>query len=41
MVKGSQPTDGGNFLFKEDEMREFIDKEPLSGIGPKKLEKYG
>lgn len=30
MLKGSQPTDGGNFLFKEDEMNEFISKEPLS-----------
>lgn len=30
MLKGSQPTDGGNFLFKEDEMKEFIAKEPLS-----------
>lgn len=30
MIKGSQPTDGGNFLFKEDEMKEFIIKEPLS-----------
>lgn len=30
MIKGSQPTDGGNFLFQEEEMREFIVKEPLS-----------
>lgn len=30
MIKGSQPTDGGNFLFKEVEMKEFIEKEPLS-----------
>lgn len=30
MIKGSQPTDGGNLLFKEDEMNEFIRKEPLS-----------
>ena len=30
MTKGSQPTDGGNFLFVEDEMKEFIVKEPLS-----------
>lgn len=30
MVKGSQPTDGGNFLFKEEEFRDFISKEPLS-----------
>jgi N-6 DNA Methylase len=30
MIKGSQPTDGGNFLFTEEEMKEFIAKEPLS-----------
>ncbi|MFT9599632.1 DNA methyltransferase [Mesobacillus sp.] len=30
MTKGSQPTDGGNYLFKEEEMKEFIVKEPLS-----------
>lgn len=30
MVKGSQPTDGGNFLFQKDEMEEFISKEPIS-----------
>lgn len=30
MVKGSQPTDGGNFLFGEKEMKDFIIKEPLS-----------
>src|SRR5690606_8635878 len=30
MMKGSQPTDGGNFVFKEDEVKEFIAKEPLS-----------
>lgn len=30
MNKGSQPTDGGNFLFKEEEMKDFIAKEPLS-----------
>src|SRR5690606_1817631 len=30
MIKGSQPTDGGNFLFTDDEMKDFIAKEPLS-----------
>ncbi len=28
MFKGSQPTDGGNFLFTEEEKNEFISKEP-------------
>lgn len=28
MKKGSYPTDGGNYVFKEDEMKEFIKKEP-------------
>lgn len=28
MFKGSQPTDGGNFLFTEEEKREFLRKEP-------------
>jgi len=28
MFKGSQPTDGGNFLFKEEEKNEFLEKEP-------------
>ena len=27
---GNQPIDGGNYLFKEEEMREFIEKEPKS-----------
>ncbi|MBQ9003871.1 MAG: class I SAM-dependent DNA methyltransferase [Eggerthellaceae bacterium] len=27
---GSQPIDGGNYLFKEDEMREFVAREPGS-----------
>ncbi len=27
---GNKPIDGGNYLFKEDEMREFIAKEPAS-----------
>lgn len=27
---GNKPIDGGNYLFTEDEMREFIRKEPLS-----------
>ena len=30
MLRGSQATDGGNFLFQADEMKEFIVKEPLS-----------
>ncbi|CAM3887859.1 Site-specific DNA-methyltransferase (adenine-specific) [Flavobacterium branchiophilum] len=33
MYKGSQPTDGGNFLFTEDEKDIFLEKEP-------KAEKY-
>jgi hypothetical protein len=28
MFKGSQPTDGGNFLFTEEEKNEFLKKEP-------------
>jgi type II restriction/modification system DNA methylase subunit YeeA len=28
MYKGSQPTDGGNFLFTEEEKNEFLKKEP-------------
>lgn len=28
MFKGSQPTDGGNFLFNEEEKNEFLIKEP-------------
>lgn len=30
MRKGSQPTDGGNFLFNEKEYLDFIDQEPKS-----------
>ena len=30
MIKGSTPIDDGNFLFTEDEMEEFIKKEPNS-----------
>jgi hypothetical protein len=30
MFKGSQPTDGGNFLFTEEEKNEFLKKEPKS-----------
>ena len=30
MFKGSQPTDGGNFLFTEQEKIEFLAKEPLA-----------
>lgn len=30
MIKGSQPTDGGNFIFTQEEMESFIKKEPLS-----------
>ena len=30
MMKGSQPTDGGNFLFSSAEHLEFLKKEPLS-----------
>lgn len=30
MIKGSQPTDGGNYLFTEKEMKLFIGKERLS-----------
>lgn len=30
MIYGTKPTDGGNLLFTEDEMKEFILKEPLS-----------
>jgi hypothetical protein len=30
MFKGSQPTDGGNFLFTEEEKNEFLVKEPKS-----------
>ncbi len=33
MYKGSQPTDGGNFLFTEEEKNDFLKKEP-------KAEKY-
>ncbi|MBR1578965.1 MAG: hypothetical protein IJ668_00475, partial [Selenomonadaceae bacterium] len=28
MIKGSQPTDGGNLLFNADELKEFLRKEP-------------
>jgi hypothetical protein len=28
MFKGSQPTDGGNFLFSESEKNDFLEKEP-------------
>lgn len=28
MFKGNQPTDGGNFLFSEEEKNEFLSKEP-------------
>lgn len=30
MIYGSTPIDGGNYLFKENEMKDFIEKEPLS-----------
>lgn len=30
MNKGSQPTDGGNFIIKEEEYSDFIKKEPLA-----------
>jgi hypothetical protein len=30
MYKGSQPTDGGNFLFSEEEKNDFLLKEPLA-----------
>ncbi|RYF21803.1 MAG: class I SAM-dependent DNA methyltransferase [Flavobacteriales bacterium] len=30
MYKGSQPTDGGNFLFTEDEKNHFLNLEPLA-----------
>ncbi|MCU4956896.1 N-6 DNA methylase [Bacillus cereus] len=30
MLYGSKPTDGGNYLFTEEEMEEFVNKEPLS-----------
>jgi hypothetical protein len=30
MVLGSQPTDDGNFMFNEDEKREFVNNEPNS-----------
>lgn len=30
MMKGSQPTDGGNLIFKQKEMDEFVRKEPLA-----------
>ncbi|EZH64286.1 methylase (plasmid) [Bacillaceae bacterium JMAK1] len=30
MIKGSSPVDNGNYLFNEDEMIDFINKEPLS-----------
>lgn len=30
MFKGSQPTDGGNFLFSENEKKDFLEKEPQS-----------
>jgi len=30
MFKGSQPTDGGNFLFTEEEKNDFLVKEPMA-----------
>jgi hypothetical protein len=30
MYKGSQPTDGGNFLFTEEEKNDFLTKDPLA-----------
>lgn len=30
MVKGSQPTDGGHFIFTEEEKNEFLKNEPLA-----------
>ncbi|WP_231465333.1 DNA methyltransferase [Pedobacter sp. Leaf132] len=30
MFKGSQPTDGGNFLFTEDEVIQFLNVEPMA-----------
>ena len=30
MYKGSQPTDGGNFLFAEEEKNDFVAKEPMA-----------
>jgi hypothetical protein len=30
MIKGCYPTDGGNYIFTEEEMLQFIKKEPLS-----------
>ena len=30
MSKGSQPTDGGNLIIKDEEYEEFIEKEPLA-----------
>lgn len=30
MYKGSQPTDGGNFLFTEEEKNDFVAKEPMA-----------
>ncbi|MBE0638677.1 MAG: class I SAM-dependent DNA methyltransferase [Bacteroidales bacterium] len=30
MFKGSQPTDGGNFLFTEEEKNDFLTKEPMA-----------
>jgi hypothetical protein len=30
MYKGSQPTDGGNFLFSEEEKNDFLVKEPMA-----------
>jgi len=30
MFKGSQPTDGGNFLFTEEEKNDFLRKEPMA-----------
>jgi hypothetical protein len=30
MIKGSYPTDNGNYIFTKEEMLEFLKKEPLS-----------
>jgi hypothetical protein len=37
VYKGSQPTDGGNFLFTEEEKNDFLSKEPLATIYIKPL----
>lgn len=36
MLYGTKPTDGGNFLFSEEEMKDFINLEPLSAAYFKK-----